>query len=58
MLGSLFHSAVARTAGFNSLDVGHMRPDTLAVTYALMFIGGGSAGTAGGIKVTTFFLLC
>jgi trk system potassium uptake protein len=23
----------------------------------LMFIGGGSAGTAGGIKVTTFFLL-
>jgi trk system potassium uptake protein TrkH len=27
------------------------------MTYALMFIGGGSAGTAGGIKVTTFFLL-
>ncbi len=25
--------------------------------YVLMFIGGGSAGTAGGIKVTTFFLL-
>ena len=32
-------------------------PETLAVTDVLMFIGGGSAGTAGGIKVTTFFLL-
>jgi Trk-type K+ transport system membrane component len=29
----------------------------MAVNYVLMFIGGGSAGTAGGIKVTTFFLL-
>ncbi|MGH3355088.1 MAG: potassium transporter TrkG, partial [Nocardioidaceae bacterium] len=27
------------------------------ITNVLMFIGGGSAGTAGGIKVTTFFLL-
>ncbi|MGH8964553.1 MAG: potassium transporter TrkG, partial [Actinomycetes bacterium] len=32
-------------------------PETMAVNYVLMFIGGGSAGTAGGIKVTTFFLL-
>lgn len=47
----------ARTAGFNSLDVGALRSETLAVHYLLMFIGGGSAGTAGGIKVTTFFLL-
>ena len=29
----------------------------MAVNYVLMFIGGGSASTAGGIKVTTFFLL-
>ena len=29
----------------------------MAVNYVLMFIGGGSGGTAGGIKVTTFFLL-
>jgi len=57
LLGALFHSISARTAGFNTVDVGQMRPETLAVNYVLMFIGGGSAGTAGGIKVTTFFLL-
>ena len=34
-----------------------MRPETLAVSYVLMIIGGGSASTAGGIKVTTFFVL-
>ena len=48
---------VPRTAGFNSIDYGQITPETMAVTYVLMFIGGGSAGTAGGIKVTTFFLL-
>lgn len=52
-----FHSVMLRTAGFNALDVGQMRDETLAVSYALMLIGGGSAGTAGGIKVTTFILL-
>ncbi|RPE79472.1 TrkH family potassium uptake protein [Vulcaniibacterium tengchongense] len=57
LLGALFHSVSARTAGFNTLDVGAMQPQTLAVHYVLMLIGGGSAGTAGGIKVTTFFLL-
>ncbi len=56
-LAMLFHSVTARTAGFNTLDVGAMRSETLAVHYVLMFIGGGSAGTAGGIKLTTFFLL-
>lgn len=56
-LTALFHSISARTAGFNSVDVGAMRVETLAVHYVLMFIGGGSAGTAGGIKVTTFLLL-
>lgn len=57
LLTALFHSVSARTAGFNSIDVGAMREESLAVNYVLMFIGGGSAGTAGGIKVTTFFLL-
>jgi Trk-type K+ transport system membrane component len=46
-----------RTAGFNSIDYGAATPETLAVTNLLMFVGGGSAGTAGGIKITTFFLL-
>ena len=46
-----------RTAGFNSIDYADITPETMAVNYVLMFIGGGSGGTAGGIKVTTFFLL-
>lgn len=46
-----------RTAGFNTIDYADITPETMAVNYVLMFIGGGSAGTAGGIKVTTFFLL-
>jgi trk system potassium uptake protein TrkH len=57
LLNAAFHSITPRTAGFNTLDVGAFNLDTLAVNYVLMFIGGGSAGTAGGIKVTTFFLL-
>ncbi|WAJ27242.1 TrkH family potassium uptake protein [Antarcticirhabdus aurantiaca] len=57
ILGALFHSVVSRTAGFNSLDVAEMTTATLLVTNALMFVGGGSAGTAGGIKVSTAFVL-
>ncbi|NYE48410.1 potassium uptake TrkH family protein [Spinactinospora alkalitolerans] len=57
LLSGFFHSAMPRTAGFNSLDVGGFQTQTLFVTDMLMFVGGGSAGTAGGIKVTTFALL-
>nr|WP_307849420.1 potassium transporter TrkG [Qaidamihabitans albus] len=57
LLAGLFHGVMPRTAGFNSIDVGQMEPGTLLVNDILMFIGGGSAGTAGGIKVTTFALL-
>jgi trk system potassium uptake protein len=57
LLGAAFHSAMTRSGGFNALDVGQMRPETLAVSYVLMMIGGGSASTAGGVKVTTFLVL-
>jgi len=57
LLNALFHSVSTRTAGFNSVDIGAMRPETLLITDALMLIGGGSGGTAGGIKVTTFMVL-
>ena len=57
VLASWFQSVSPRTAGFNTLDYGSMRQGTLLITDALMFIGGGSASTAGGIKVTTFALL-
>ncbi|MGB7418305.1 MAG: potassium transporter TrkG [Erythrobacter sp.] len=56
-LNAAFHSVMPRTAGFNSLDVGAFRDETLMGNYLLMFIGGGSAGTAGGIKITTFAVL-
>jgi potassium uptake TrkH family protein len=57
VLAAFFHSTVARTAGFNSVDIGAMGEGTWLGTIILMFIGGGSASTAGGIKVTTFALL-
>ncbi|OGA98672.1 MAG: ATPase [Burkholderiales bacterium RIFCSPHIGHO2_12_FULL_69_20] len=57
VLAAAFASVSARTAGFNALDIGALSTESLALHYVLMFIGGGSAGTAGGVKVTTFFLL-
>lgn len=57
LLGAAFHSVMTRSGGFNVHDIGSMNDDTILLSYALMLIGGGSAGTAGGIKVTTFLLL-
>jgi trk system potassium uptake protein len=57
LVAGFFTAVMPRTAGFNSVDIAALRPETLLLTDALMFIGGGSAGTAGGIKVTTFGLL-
>jgi trk system potassium uptake protein TrkH len=56
-LAALFTSVSARTAGFNAIDIGGLNTESQALHYTLMFIGGGSAGTAGGVKVTTFFVL-
>jgi trk system potassium uptake protein TrkH len=46
-----------RSGGLNSFDWGGVQGETLSIGTILMFIGGGSASTAGGIKVTTFLLL-
>ena len=48
---------MTRTAGFNSVDVGQMHPVSWLGMDILMFIGGGPAGTAGGLKITTFAVL-
>lgn len=48
-----FLSVTARTAGFNTVDVGLLRPATLWALMLLMFIGGCPGSTAGGIKTTT-----
>ncbi len=57
LLATLFMTVMPRSGGFSTLDVGEMRETTWLVTDALMFVGGGSASTAGGIKVTTFAVL-
>jgi trk system potassium uptake protein TrkH len=57
LLAAVFTSVSARTAGFNAIDIAGLTLESLNLHYLLMFIGGGSAGTAGGVKVTTFFVL-
>ncbi|MCF6776820.1 TrkH family potassium uptake protein [Thiotrichales bacterium 19X7-9] len=54
---SWFQSVTTRTAGFNTVDIGSLYNSTSLMMMPLMFIGGGSTSTAGGIKVTTFILL-
>jgi trk system potassium uptake protein len=57
ILNGMFQSVTARTAGFNAIDIGQLSDQSLMLTSLLMFIGGGSAGTAGGVKVGTVMLL-
>ncbi|MGV9375956.1 TrkH family potassium uptake protein [Nonomuraea sp. NPDC003707] len=57
LLAAFFAAVMPRSAGFNTLDISQMYPSSWLATDVLMFIGGGSAGTAGGLKVTTFGLL-
>lgn len=57
LLAAFFAAVVARTAGFNSVDVAAMNTQTWFAQDVFMFIGTGPAGTAGGIKITTFSVL-
>ena len=57
VLQSFFLSSMARSGGFSTIDVSQLDGSSLLVTDMLMFIGGGSASTAGGIKVTTLAIL-
>jgi trk system potassium uptake protein len=57
ILAAFFQGTMPRSAGLQTVDFAAMHLETTTLTDALMFIGGGSAGTAGGIKVSTFFLL-
>ncbi|CAM3125435.1 Ktr system potassium uptake protein B [Arthrobacter ulcerisalmonis] len=54
---SLFASVMTRSGGFNLVDQNQMESTTKLLTDALMFAGGGSASTAGGIKVTTIAVM-
>lgn len=57
ILASLFASVTARTAGFNTIDIGKMSSGSKLVTIVLMFIGGSPGSTAGGVKTTTFAVM-
>jgi len=56
-LTAFFQAAVARTAGFNTVNMSSLSEATLLVLMALMFVGGGPGSCAGGIKVVTFRVL-
>jgi trk system potassium uptake protein TrkH len=57
LLNALFQSVTLRTAGFNTISEYALRDASKGVSVLLMLIGGGPAGTAGGLKITTIFTL-
>lgn len=57
VLAAFTQIALSRTGGFDVINVDQLAEASYPLLIILMFIGGGSASTAGGIKVSTFFLL-
>jgi Trk-type K+ transport system membrane component len=57
LVASFFTSSMTRSTGLNSIDTGAMDPGTWIGMNMLMFIGGASASTAGGIKIGTAVVL-
>lgn len=57
LLDGAFYSMTPRTSGFTTIPMSDVNDETAFFTMALMFIGGGSGSTAGGIKIQTFMLL-
>ena len=57
LVNTFFAAVMPRSGGLNSVDISQMDPATWMGIDLLMFIGGGSASTAGGIKVTTMAVL-
>lgn len=57
VLAAFVQGTIPRSGGLHSVEYANMSEQTQVLVIGLMFIGGGSASTAGGIKVTTFFLL-
>jgi trk system potassium uptake protein len=54
---AFFQSVTPRTAGFNSLAQGNLTFPSQFLTVIFMFIGGAPGSIAGGVKVTTFFIV-
>jgi trk system potassium uptake protein len=57
LVNAWFQSVTLRTAGFNSVDFTALTPATISLMVVVMFIGGATGSTAGGIKTTTLAVL-
>ena len=57
LLASWFQSVTARTAGFNTVRIGHVGNAALLLVMVLMFIGASPGSTGGGVKTTTVAVL-
>lgn len=57
LLNSFFCAVTPRTAGFNAVDNGALSESSKFLSIVFMFIGGAPGSTAGGVKVTTIFVL-
>ena len=57
IMNSLFQSVTMRTAGFSMIDNAAMTESSQLLSVALMFVGGASGSTAGGVKVATVGIL-
>ncbi len=57
ILTSFFQSVTPRTAGFNTVEIGHLTNPTILLMIMLMFVGASPGSTGGGIKTTSFALL-
>lgn len=57
LLVAFFNAATTRTAGFNTMDYATLSDSSYLLMLMLMFVGGSSASTAGGVKITTLFVI-
>lgn len=57
LMASLFQSVTFRTAGFNTIDFGHLSNVTLFIAVLMMFVGASPSSTGGGIKTTTLAVM-
>jgi Trk-type K+ transport system membrane component len=57
VVNSFVSSVMARNAGFSAVDYSALTRESWLGSEILMFIGGGSAGTSGGLRITSFAVL-
>ncbi len=57
IMNCLFQSVSMRTAGFSMINNANLTQNSQLVSIALMFVGGASGSTAGGVKVATVGIL-